>query len=77
MPVVEQSKQNTPCFSGDVMTGLAGWKKPRERVLFILCGAGPRGLGRHLVLKSTSTSLQISRFSRSVRRLVTARSKSD
>jgi hypothetical protein len=39
MPVVEKAKQNTPCFSGNVMTGLAGWKKPRKRVLFILCDA--------------------------------------
>jgi integrase len=39
MPIVERSKQNTPCFSREVMTGLAGWKKPRERMLFILCGA--------------------------------------
>ena len=49
MPVVEKSKQNTPCFSGDVMTGLAGWKKPRERVLFILCGAAGLRLGRSVV----------------------------
>ena len=48
MPVVEKSKQNTPCFSGDVMTGLAGWKKPRERVLFILCGAGGLRIGEAL-----------------------------
>jgi hypothetical protein len=45
MPVVEKSKQNTPCFSGDVMTGLAGWKKPRERALFILCGAAGLRIG--------------------------------
>src|SRR5207248_5936268 len=24
----------------EVMTGLANWKKPRERMLFTLCGAG-------------------------------------
>jgi len=48
MPVVEKSKQNTPCFSGDVMTGLAGWKKPRERVLFILCGAAGLRIGEAL-----------------------------
>ncbi len=48
MPVVEKSKQNTPCFSGDVMTGLAGWKKPRERMLFILCGAAGLRIGEAL-----------------------------
>ena len=40
IPLVEKSKQNTPTFSAAVMTGLANWKKPRERMLFILCGAG-------------------------------------
>jgi hypothetical protein len=39
LPVVEQGKQNTPCFSAEVMTGLVRWKKPRERMSFILCGA--------------------------------------
>jgi integrase len=39
MPVVEKDKQNTPCFSSEVMTGLASWRKKRERILFILCGA--------------------------------------
>ena len=48
MPVVEKSKQNTPCFSGDVITGLAGWKKPRERMLFILCGAAGLRIGEAL-----------------------------
>jgi integrase len=48
MPIVEKAKQNTPCFSGDVMTGLAGWKKPRERMLFILCGAAGLRIGEAL-----------------------------
>ena len=39
MPVVEKDKQNTPSFSSEVMTGLAKWKKKRERTIFILCGA--------------------------------------
>lgn len=40
IPLVEKAKQNTPTFSAEVMTGLANWKKPRESMLFILCGAG-------------------------------------
>jgi len=39
VPLVEKSKQNTPSFSSEVMTGLAKWKKAKERTLFILCGA--------------------------------------
>ena len=39
MPLVEKSKQNTPSFSSEVMAGLAKWKKPKERMLFVLCGA--------------------------------------
>ena len=38
VPLVEKSKQNTPSFSSVVMTGLAKWKKPKERMLFILGG---------------------------------------
>jgi integrase len=48
MPVVEQSKQNTPSFSSEVMTGLANWKTPRERMLFILCGAAGLRIGEAL-----------------------------
>lgn len=39
VPLVEKSKQNTPSFSSEVMTGLARWKNPKTRMLFILCGA--------------------------------------
>jgi integrase len=48
MPVVEKSKQNTPCFSSEIMTGLATWKHKRERMLFILCGAGGMRIGEVL-----------------------------
>jgi integrase len=51
MPIVEQSKQNTPSFSAEVMTGLANWKKPRERMLFLLCGAGGLRIGEALGLE--------------------------
>ena len=39
VPLVEKSKQNTPSFSSAVMTELAKWNKPKERMLFILSGA--------------------------------------
>jgi integrase len=45
LPVVEKDKQNTPSFSADVMTGLARWKKPRERMIFVLCGAAGLRIG--------------------------------
>jgi len=48
LPVVEQGKQNTPCFSAEVMTGLAKWKKPRERMIFIFCGAAGLRIGEAL-----------------------------
>jgi integrase len=48
MPVIEEEKQNTPTFSSDVMTGLAGWKKERERMIFVLCGAGGFRVGEAL-----------------------------
>jgi integrase len=56
MPVVEKAKQNTPCFSPEVMSGLASWKYKRERMLFILCGATGLRIGEALGLKLTSTS---------------------
>ena len=36
MPMVEKAKQNTPCFSPEVMSGLATWKKERG-VHFMWC----------------------------------------
>lgn len=51
MPLVEKTKQNTPCFSSDVMTGLAAWKFKRERLLFILCGAAGLRIGEALGLE--------------------------
>jgi len=51
MPIVVKAKQNTPCFSCDVMTGLAAWKKERERMVFILCGAAGLRIGEALGLE--------------------------
>lgn len=51
MPLVEKAKQNTPCFSLEVMSGLAVWKKERERMVFILCGAAGLRIGEALGLE--------------------------
>jgi integrase len=48
MPLVQRPKQNTPSFSSEIITGLANWKKPRERMLFILCGAAGMRIGEAL-----------------------------
>ena len=48
LPVVEKEKQNTPSFSSEVMTGLARWKKKRERMVFILSGATGLRIGETL-----------------------------
>jgi hypothetical protein len=51
MPVVHKAKQNTPCFSSEVMTGLSNWKYRRERTLFMLCGAAGLRIGEALGLE--------------------------
>ena len=51
MPIVEKAKQNTPCFSSEVMSGLASWKKERERMVFTLCGAAGLRIGEALGLE--------------------------
>jgi integrase len=48
MPLVVKSKQNTPSFSAEIMSWLATWKKPRERMMFILCGASGLRIGEAL-----------------------------
>jgi integrase len=48
MPLVVKSMQNTPSFSAEIMSGLATWKKPRERMVFILCGATGLRIGEAL-----------------------------
>jgi len=48
LPVVEKEKQNTPSFSSEVMTGLARWKRGRERTVFILSGATGLRIGETL-----------------------------
>jgi integrase len=40
MPLVKESEQNRPSFSSEIMTGLAQYRKPRERMFFILSAAG-------------------------------------
>lgn len=51
MPIVKKSAQNTPSFSKEIMNGLAQWKYPRERMLFILCGAAGLRIGEALGLE--------------------------
>jgi integrase len=51
MPVIVKAKQNTPCFSTEIMSGLALWKKERERMVFILCGAAGLRIGEALGLE--------------------------
>jgi integrase len=51
MPIVKKSTQNTPSFSREIMSGLAHWKYPRERMLFILCGAAGGRIGEALGLE--------------------------
>src|ERR1019366_3085285 len=51
LPVVDKNKQNAPSIAGDIMTGLAVWKKKRERMLFILCGAAGLRIGEALGLE--------------------------
>ena len=48
MPIVEQSEQNRPSFSPEIMTGLATYRHPREQMLFVLAGAGGLRIGEAL-----------------------------
>jgi hypothetical protein len=51
MPLVVKTKQNTPSFSAEIMSGLANWKWARERMVFILCGATGLRIGEALGLE--------------------------
>lgn len=48
LPVVEQSEQNRPSFSSEIMTGLAKYRRPREQMLFVLASAGGLRIGEAL-----------------------------
>ncbi len=48
VPVVEQSEQNRPSFSREIMAGLAKYRHPREQMLFVLAGAGGLRIGEAL-----------------------------
>jgi integrase len=48
LPVVEKSKQNTPSFSVEVMSGLAKWRYRQQQMLFVLCGATGMRIGEAL-----------------------------
>jgi integrase len=51
LPRVVTSEQNTPCFSSDIVSALAKWKKPRDRTIFILCAASGLRIGEALGLE--------------------------
>jgi integrase len=51
MPIVQKTEQSTPSFSTEVMSGLATWKKVRERTVFILSGASGLRIGEALGLE--------------------------
>ena len=51
LPIVESTKQNRPSFSKEVMNGLAGWKNPKVRMVFILAGAAGGRIGETLGLE--------------------------
>lgn len=48
MPVVEQSEQNRPSFSSEIMTGLAKYRQPREQMLFVFAAAAGLRIGEAL-----------------------------
>ncbi len=48
MPVVEESRQNRPSFSSEIMSGLANYRRARERTVFIVAGAGGFRIGEAL-----------------------------
>jgi hypothetical protein len=70
---VEKDKQNTPSFSAEVMTGLARWKKPRERMIFVLCGAAGLRIGEVLGIEIDKHTAPDFLPSTSNKRFVTAR----
>jgi hypothetical protein len=51
MPVVQKARQKTPSLFPEGMSGLATWKKVRERTVFILSGASGRRIGETLGLE--------------------------
>lgn len=48
MPIVEESEQNRPSFSSEIMTGLAKYHRPREQMVFIVSAAGGLRIGETL-----------------------------
>ena len=48
MPIVDESKQNRPSFPSEIMTGLANYRKPQERMVFIVGGGGGLRIGELL-----------------------------
>lgn len=67
LPVVSARTMNRPCFSETIVSGLACWRFPRERMIFILAAAsGARigellGLGIKEHISSDCSTLRIER----------------
>jgi integrase len=84
MPIVEQSEQNRPSFSPEIMTGLATYRHPREQMLFVLAGAAGLRIGEALGIEidkhlsddcSTITVEQKARHGRVERRVKSVNAK--
>jgi integrase len=70
-PVVEESEQNKPAFTSDVMTGLAKYGHLMMRVLFILCGAAGLRIGEALgidIAKHISSDFRTLQIKQKVRK---------
>lgn len=50
VPLVLEREVNAPCFSTEIMSGLARWKNRTPRTIFILCGASGLRIGEALGL---------------------------
>jgi integrase len=51
LPQFNPLQVNAPCFSHEIVSGLATWKSPTERMLFILAGATGARVGELLGLE--------------------------
>ncbi len=51
MPIIDKAKQNSPCFSAGIVTGLANYPEERERTVFCLCAALGMRIGEALGLE--------------------------
>jgi integrase len=50
LPVINPRTMNRPCFSDEIVSGLARWRFPREQMIFILAAASGARIGELLGL---------------------------